>query len=83
MLFSYSFAPGPEQVNIGGLVVDKLYFKDHEGAEFCSVERRIIAATTCYDIYRDGECIAKVDRELFSATPQYKYASARTLRASL
>lgn len=60
-------------VNIGGLVVDKLYFKDHEGAEFCSVERRIIAATTCYDIYRDGECIAKVDRELFSATPQYKF----------
>merc|ERR1712060_949599 len=61
-------------INLGGWVVDKLAFKDATGAKFCSVERRILAATTCYDIYNpDGECVAKVDRELFSATPVYKF----------
>lgn len=59
-------------VNLGGVVVDKLYFK-HEGEQFMSVERRIIATTTCYDIYRDGECIAKIDKEMFSVTPEYKF----------
>mmetsp|Transcript_31062 Transcript_31062/g.51552 ORF Transcript_31062/g.51552 Transcript_31062/m.51552 type:complete len:122 (-) Transcript_31062:194-559(-) len=40
---------------------------------FFSVERRIIALTTCYDLYRNGECIAKVERELISVTPKYKF----------
>ena len=60
-------------INLGGVVIDKLYFKDSAGEQFCSVERRIIAATTCYDIYHDGECVAKVDREMFAATPTYKF----------
>jgi len=62
-------------INLGGMVVDKLGFKDGEtGTKFISVERRILAATTCYDIYdTKGECVAKVDRELFSATPVYKF----------
>jgi uncharacterized protein YxjI len=47
-------------INLGGLVIDKLGFKDAAGAKFCSVERRILATTTCYDIYVDGECVAKV-----------------------
>eukprot|EP00966_Prymnesium_polylepis_P307950 7116843-Prymnesium_polylepis.1 len=61
-------------VNLGGWVIDKLGFKDATGFKFMSVERRILAATTCYDLYNpDGECVAKVDRELFSATPVYKF----------
>ena len=51
-------------INLGGMVIDKLGFKDGAGVKFCSVERRILAASTCYDIYSpDGECIAKVERE--------------------
>ena len=34
-------------LNLGGMVIDKLGFKDEEGAKFMSVERRILAATTC------------------------------------
>jgi hypothetical protein len=38
-------------INLGGMVVDKLGFKDGEtGTKFISVERRILAATTCYDV---------------------------------
>ena len=61
-------------INLGGMVIDKLGFKDASGTKFCSVERRIIAASTCYDIYSpDGkECIAKVEREWLSMTPKYK-----------
>ena len=63
-------------VNLPGVgVIDKLGFKDAKGRKFCSVERRILATTTCYDIYdADGkECVAKIDREMFSATPEYKF----------
>ena len=61
-------------VNLGGLVIDKLYFKDEHDKKFMSVERRIVAATTCYDIYNnDGKCVAKIDREMFSITPSYKF----------
>jgi len=62
-------------VNIGGMVVDKLGFKDKEGNQFCSVERRIIAASTCYDIYSgDGKkLIAKIEREWLSMTPKYQF----------
>jgi len=61
-------------INLGGMVIDKLAFKDHNGKKFCSVERRILAATTCYDIYDvEGECVAKIDREMFSVTPCYKF----------
>lgn len=61
-------------INIGGWVMDKLAFKTHEGDKFCSVERRALATTTCYDIYNlEGECVAKVDREMFSMAPEYKF----------
>ena len=41
-------------------------FKCHQTKEVLfSVERRAIATTTCYDIYREGECIAKVEFYLF------------------
>mmetsp|Transcript_14808 Transcript_14808/g.32111 ORF Transcript_14808/g.32111 Transcript_14808/m.32111 type:complete len:254 (-) Transcript_14808:241-1002(-) len=62
-------------INLGGWVVDKLGFRDAHGAKFCSVERRILAASTCYDIYSgDGnELLAKVEREWLSATPKYKF----------
>jgi uncharacterized protein YxjI len=62
-------------VNLGGMVVDKLAFKDPAGGKFCSVERRIVAASTCYDIYSpDGkECVAKVEREWMSMTPKYQF----------
>ena len=61
-------------INIGGMVVDKLGFKDSAGVKFCSVERRIVAASTCYDIYSaDGkELVAKVEREWLSVTPKYQ-----------
>ena len=51
-------------INLGGWVLDKLGFKDAAtGEKFCSVERRAIAASTCYDIYSaDGkELLAKVN----------------------
>lgn len=62
-------------INLGGLVVDKLGFKDRAGRKFCSVERRVVAASTCYDIYSaDGkELIAKVEREWLSMTPKYQF----------
>ena len=61
-------------VKIGGVVIDKLGFKDNKGAKFMSVERRILATTTCYDIYNNnGEVVAKIDRELFALTPTYKF----------
>lgn len=60
-------------INVAGMVLDKLYFKNSAGAEFCSVERRMVATTTCYDIYQNGECVCKVDREMFAASPTYKF----------
>jgi uncharacterized protein YxjI len=56
--------------------VDKLGFKDAEGTKFCSVERRIIAASTSYDIYSaDGkQLVAKIEREWLSLTPKYQCA---------
>lgn len=62
-------------LNIGGMVIDKLGFKDASGTKFCSVERRVIAASTCYDIYSaDGkELLCKVEREWLSMTPKYQF----------
>ena len=62
-------------VNVGGMVVDKLGFKDSSGTKFCSVERRIVAASTCYDIYSaDGkDLVAKIEREWLSMTPKYQF----------
>ena len=61
-------------VNIGGMVVDKLGLKDRSGNKFCSVERRMVAASTCYDIYDPkGELIAKIEREWLSLTPKYQF----------
>ena len=61
-------------VNIGGMVIDKLGFKDAAGRKFCSVERRVVAASTCYDIYSaDGkELLCKIEREWLSMTPKYQ-----------
>ena len=55
-------------INVAGMVLDKLYFKSSAGVEFCSVERRMLATTTCYDIYQNGECVCKVDREMSRVT---------------
>ena len=60
-------------INVAGMVLDKLYFKSSAGVEFCSVERRMLATTTCYDIYQNGECVCKVDREMFAVSPTYKF----------
>ena len=59
-------------INLGGWVLDKLAFKDAAtGQKFCSVERRAIAMSTCYDIYSaDGsELLCKVERDFLSMTP--------------
>lgn len=62
-------------VNLGGMVVDKLAFKDMSGTKLFSVERRMMSASTCYDIYSpDGsELIAKIEREWLSMTPKYQW----------
>ena len=70
-------------INLGGWVLDKLAFKEaSSGAKFCSVERRAIAASTCYDIYSadGGECVAKVEREWMSMTPKYKVGPPESTR---
>ena len=63
-------------INLGGWVLDKLAFRDAQDSKnkFCSVERRAIAASTCYDIYSpDGELRAKVEREWLSVSPRYAF----------
>jgi uncharacterized protein YxjI len=62
-------------INLGGVVVDKLAFKDHSGKKWFSVERRMLSASTCYDIYSaDGkDLIAKIEREWISMTPKYQF----------
>jgi len=67
------FKVNGKNINLGGFVIDKLYFKTMDNEDICSVERRIVATTTCYDLYRDGKCIAKIEREMFSVTPKYKF----------
>ena len=50
------------------MVLDKLYF---------SRRSRVLlgraAARYDYDIYQNGECVCKVDREMFAASPTYKF----------
>ena len=68
-------------INLGGWVLDKLAFKCADsGQKFCSVERRAIAASTCYDIYSpDGsELLAKVERDWMTMTPKYKVCEPLT-----
>lgn len=61
-------------INLGGFVLDKLGFNDARGEKFCSVERRALAASTCYDVYDTrGQLLAKVEREWLSATPKYSF----------
>ena len=63
-------------INLGGFVLDKLAFKETAtGKKFCSVERRAIAASTCYDIYSadGGTLLAKVERQWMTATPKYSF----------
>ena len=44
-ILSFEALP-PRPVSIGGVVIDKLYFKDASGKQFCSVERRIMCVRT-------------------------------------
>ena len=62
-------------INLGGWVIDKLGFKDSRGEKFCSVERRMVALSTCYDVYnaKGDTCVAKIERVLLSAAPKYNF----------
>ena len=68
-------------INLGGWVLDKLAFKETAtGEKFCSVERRALAASTCYDIYSpSGELLAKVERQWLTATPKSRRALAHAV----
>jgi len=65
-------------VNLGGWVADKLRLTDAEGRDVCSVERRIVAATTCYDLYREGALLGAIERRLLAWTPTYRFSYAGT-----
>ena len=71
---------GGANINIGGVVVDKMYFKDASGKQFCSVERRILATTTCYDICEYGG-VSSVER-LCAQEPLSRAARARVAQTS-
>ncbi|GMI27963.1 hypothetical protein TeGR_g9629 [Tetraparma gracilis] len=59
---------------VGGLVLDKLELRScSPSALVCSVERRLLAAATAYDIYVKGSCVAKIERDVISLTPSYKF----------
>ncbi|KAJ1634204.1 tubby C-terminal-like domain-containing protein [Pavlovales sp. CCMP2436] len=60
-------------VNLGVLVIDKLGMRDPSGNQFASIERRIVAASTSYDIYHDEKLLGKIERKLFSFTPEYSF----------
>ena len=53
---------------VGGVILDKMVVKDRGGDAVCSVERRALAVKTAYDVYRDGKCVAKIERDVFSIT---------------
>ena len=45
---------------------DKLVFKDSQGHEVARVEQKLIAISPTWEIYRDGQRVAKVKKSLFS-----------------
>ena len=59
---------------LGGFVLDKLELRVAGARKICaSIERRAVALATAYDVYLDGECIAKIERDVVSLTPSYKF----------
>ena len=60
---------------LGGFVLDKLELRTAGSRELCgSIERRAVALATAYDVYdRKGECVAKIERDVVSLTPSYKF----------
>jgi uncharacterized protein YxjI len=67
---------------IPGANLDSITFKTPSGDEIVSVERRLLAMTTCYDIYerrrgdpRRGEKVAQVEKQLLAFTPTFVYTS--------
>ena len=57
---------------VGGFVLDKMELK--AGGKLCgSIERRAVAMATAYDIYLQGDCIAKIEKDIVSLTPSYKF----------
>ena len=57
---------------VGGFVLDKMELK--AGGKLCgSIERRAVAMATAYDIYLKGDCIAKIEKDIVSLTPSYKF----------
>ena len=57
---------------VGGFVLDKMELKA-DGKLCGSIERRAVAMATAYDIYLKGECIAKIEKDIVSLTPSYKF----------
>jgi len=60
---------------LGGFVLDKLELRGAGSRKLCgSIERRAVAVTTAYDVYDEGgSCIAKIERDIVSLTPSYKF----------
>ena len=42
-----------------------------------TLERRLVALTTCYDLYDDGKLVATIERDLVSFTPSYTYKGGK------
>ena len=57
---------------VGGFVLDKMELKA-DGRLCGSIERRAVAMATAYDIYLKGDCIAKIEKDVVSLTPSYKF----------
>lgn len=57
---------------VGGFILDKMELKA-DGRLCGSIERRAVAMATAYDIYLKGDCIAKVEKDIVSLTPSYKF----------
>lgn len=62
---------------IGGFVLDKLELYEAASAakKLCgSIERRAVAMATAYDVYDSrGTCVCKIERDVVSLTPSYKF----------
>ena len=57
---------------VGGFVLDKMELK--ASGKLCgSIERRAVAMATAYDIYLKGDCIAKIEKDIVSLPPSYKF----------
>lgn len=59
---------------VGGVVLDKLSLRNKAGKELCTIERRLAALATAYDVYDvKGDLVCKVERDIVSLTPTYKF----------